>query len=187
MRVLLFTGAKIDIIASFIYICVKIRNWTMDALSIFAIILGAVGLVGSFLPVLPGPPISWIGLLLVYFSATAKDGVTMGALVVALIFATVVTVMDYVLPSVLTKLAGGHKSGSMGAFIGMILGIFFTPVGMVLGSFLGALVAELMVEKQDLAGAFSAAMGTFVSFILTTGIKAIYCVVILWVILVKIF
>lgn len=159
----------------------------MDTLSIFAIILGVFGLVGSFLPVLPGPPLSWVGLLLVYFSATANDTVTTGALVVTLLIAVVVTVMDYVLPSVLTKLAGGHKSGSMGAFIGMIAGIIFTPIGMVLGSFLGALIAELVAEKQDLAGALQAAMGTFISFILTTGVKAIYCVVILWVILVKVF
>ncbi len=159
----------------------------MDAYSIIAIILGVIGLAGSFLPVLPGPPLAWLGLLLVYFSSTAEDPVTVAALAVAGFFAVVVTLMDYVLPSALTKVAGGHKAGSRGAVAGMILGIVFTPVGMVLGSFLGALLAEIVFEKQDLGSALKAAMGTFASFILTTGAKAIYCVILLWTIVAKIF
>lgn len=155
----------------------------MDTLSIFAIILGIIGFIGSFLPVLPGPPLSWLGLLLLFFSDTVGDEISTSALVVTCVIAVVVTVLDFVLPSVFTKIAGGHKSGSTGALIGMILGIVFTPVGMVLGSFLGALIGELVFENQDLASALKAALGTFVSLILTTGIKAIYCIVILWMII----
>lgn len=159
----------------------------MDALSIFAIILGIIGLLGSFLPVIPGPPLGWVGLLLVYFSQTAKDPVSITALAVTGLFAIAVTVLDYILPSAMTKVAGGHKSGSTGAFVGMIIGIFFTPVGMVLGSFLGALAAEFFIERQSLTAALKAAMGTFVSFILTTGLKAIYCAAMIWVIISAIF
>lgn len=159
----------------------------MDALSILAIILGFIGFIGSFLPVLPGPPLSWLGILLLYFSKSANDEISTTALVITCVLAIVVTVLDFVLPSKFTKLAGGHKSGSTGAFIGMILGIVFTPVGMVLGSFLGAFIGELLFENQDLACALKAAFGTFVSLILTTGIKAIYCVVILWMIFARIF
>lgn len=159
----------------------------MDAFSILAIIIGIIGLLGSFLPVIPGPPLGWVGLLLVYFSQTANDPVSVSVLAVTGVFAIMVTVLDYILPSTFTKIAGGHKSGSTGAFVGMILGIFLTPIGMVMGSFLGALAAEFLIERQPLTSALKAAAGTFVSFILTTGLKAIYCVAMLWVTIAAIF
>lgn len=39
----------------------------MSVLEIFAIILAVLGIIGAVIPALPGPPLSWVGLLLLYF------------------------------------------------------------------------------------------------------------------------
>ena len=83
------------------------------------------------------------------------------------------TVLDYVLPARMTRRAGGHKAAERGAAIGMVAGMLFTPVGMVAGSFLGAFLGEYLFEVQDPVTALKAAAGTFLAFLLTTGIKAI--------------
>lgn len=159
----------------------------MDAIGIIAIILAAVGIAGSFLPVLPGPPLSWVALLLVNFSSMAKDEVSTTALIIWLIATIAITVADYVLPSLLTKAMGGHKAAERGAIIGLIIGLFLTPIGMILGSFIGAFLGEFLSEKQDVFASLKAASGTFLSFILTTGIKAIFSAILLWQVLIHLF
>jgi len=159
----------------------------MDAFGIIAIILAVVGIAGGFLPVLPGPPVSWVALLLVFLSASAKDPVSVTALVLWLVIAIIITVMDYIFPSLMTKYTGGHKTAERGAFIGLFAGLVLTPVGMVLGSFIGAFIGELLVGKQDAVSSLKAAFGTFLAFILTTGIKVIYSVIMLWQVLVHLF
>lgn len=151
----------------------------MDIWSICAIVVALVGIVGSVVPVLPGPPISWIGLLLLFFSNTVDTPVGLFALIFCGILATVITVLDFILPSKVVKLFGGHKAAEWGALIGMILGIILTPIGMLLGSFLGALIAELIFEKPGFARSLKAASGAFLAFIVGIGIKLIYGVSIL--------
>ncbi len=159
----------------------------MDALGIIAIVLAVVGVAGGFLPVVPGPPLSWVALLLVYLSDAAKDDVSMTALIVWLILAVIITIADYLLPGVFTRLTGGHKAAEKGATIGLIAGLLFTPIGMVLGSFLGAFIGEYMAERRDVFHALKAATGAFVAFILTTGVKVIFSVILLWQVLVHLF
>jgi len=159
----------------------------MDAFGIIAIILAVIGIAGGFLPVVPGPPLSWVALLLVYFSESAKDELSVAVLVIWLAIAVVITILDYVLPGVLTKFTGGHKAAQRGAMIGLIAGMLLTPIGMILGSFLGAFLGELLVGKQDVTASLKAASGAFLAFILTTGIKVIFSVILLWQVLSNLF
>lgn len=159
----------------------------MDVWSIFAIVVALVGIVGSFVPVLPGPPISWIGFLLLYFSNTVDSPVSLSGLVVCGIVATVITIMDFVLPSKVVKLFGGHKAAEWGALIGMILGIILTPIGMLLGSFLGALIAELIFENTGFGQSLKAASGAFLAFIMGVGIKLFFGVTVMFLIIMHIF
>jgi len=151
----------------------------METLEIFALILGFVGLVGGFLPVLPGPPVSWVALLLIYLTDT-QIGIDSRMLIVWGVVVVVVTVLDYVLPAVFTRLTGGHKAAQHGATIGLVAGMFLTPIGMIAGSFIGAFIGELFTEGQDAFDALKAACGTFFAFILTTGAKVIVSAVILF-------
>jgi len=142
----------------------------MIALQILAVILGIVGLVGCILPVIPGPPLSWVGMLLIYL--THPEGMTLGLLLAWLGIALVVTVLDYVVPSWVTARTGGSKTAARGTFIGMILGIiFFPPWGMIVGSFLGALLSEVIFEGRDVMGSLKPAFGSFIGFLLSTGLK----------------
>ena len=45
----------------------------MVALIVFAIIFAILGIVGSVVPGLPGPPLSWVGMLLAYFAGRVGD------------------------------------------------------------------------------------------------------------------
>ncbi len=151
----------------------------MTALVVIAVILGVVGVLGSILPGLAGPPIGWIGLLLMYFAHTS-DPVSLTALLVWLAVVVVVTAVDYLIPPALTKSFGGHKAASTGAMIGLFAGMFIPPVGMVAGSLIGAFIGELFVTDKGVWASFKAALGTFVGFILTTGLNLILSGLLLW-------
>lgn len=142
----------------------------MLVLKIIAVILGLVGLVGCLLPVIPGPPLSWVGLLLVFL--THPEGMTTSLLIVWLVITVVVTILDYVAPSWITKKTGGSKAAARGTLVGLILGlIFFPPWGMIVGSFLGALIAEVVVNGSEVADSVKPAFGSFLGFLLSTGLK----------------
>lgn len=182
----LFHNAKVLIIFIIVTICepkrfIFARNTgNFMWLAITAVILAILGIIGGILPVIPGPPLSWVALLCAHFAASADDKFSTTALIVWFVLAAVITVMDYLLPGYFAKLTGGHRGAQRGALAGLLIGIIFTPIGMVLGCFLGAFLGELLVERQDVARSLSAAVGAFIAFILTTGIKVIYSVVVLW-------
>ncbi|WP_190810923.1 DUF456 domain-containing protein [Flagellimonas sp. S3867] len=141
------------------------------ALLIIGFLLMLVGILGSFLPVLPGPPISWVGLLLLYLTKAVPDNwwILGGTLVLAL----AVTVLDYVIPAAGTKKFGGSKAGMWGTIVGLLVAIFFPifgPFGIIIWPFVGALVGELM-NKADQKTAMKAALGSFIGFLTGTFMK----------------
>ena len=146
------------------------------ALIVFAVILGIIGIIGSIVPGLPGPPISWAGLLLAFFGRRMTDGgngITLTCLLIWLGITIAVTILDYVIPAQFTKLAGGSKAGSWGAMIGLLVGIIFTAIGMIAGCFLGALIGELVFGKKEAGASFKSALGAFAGVMAGTGIKLI--------------
>ncbi len=148
---------------------------------ILAILAGVIGIAGSILPGLPGTPVSWIGLLLLYvWGNGAAEGLTVKGLIIWGIIVALVSVIDYIVPMYFTKVTGGSKYAERGAMAGLIIGIFLTPVGMILGSFLGAFLAELYYNRQGAGQALKAAIGSFLGFITGTGLKTIVAVLIFW-------
>jgi len=147
----------------------------MTALEIFAIICAVLGVIGSVAPGLPGPPLSWVGLLLVFFAGNRGEyePVTGTFLLVWLGITTLVTILDYVIPGWFAKKTGGHKEASWGAIIGLFAGMFLTPIGMMAGALLGAFIGEFVFAKQDAPSSVKAAIGAFLGFIFGTGIKLV--------------
>ena len=168
------------------------------ALVVIAFILLLVGLIGSIVPALPGPPLSYAGLLLLQWSGYGGFSITF--LVVWGAISVVVTISDYILPAWLTKKFGGSKMAVTGSILGLLAGIFFfPPIGLLVGPFVGALIGELLHNQtqakrrlensgepltsdanvaaySDAAGnvnALVAAFGAFFAFILGTGAKLI--------------
>ena len=135
-----------------------------------AFALGIVGIIGSFLPVIPGPPISWIGLLLMYLRF---DSISPNTLFIWLGITVVVTILDFIIPGWLSKLTGASKAAGWGATIGMIIGIFFTPIGMIILGMLGAFLAEMLFGSKDGVNSFVAAFGAFAGFFFGTFIKLV--------------
>ena len=158
------------------------------AIEIIAVVAGIIGIVGSILPGLPGVPISWLGMLALYIwgngTNSAGDPLSLTLLIVWAVVVIAVTVLDYIVPPIITKKMGGSKYAEKGSIFGMLFGMIFTPIGMILGAFLGALLAELVVAKKKNDEALKAAIGSFLGFILGTGIKTIAAVCIFWYIIV---
>ena len=147
-----------------------------------------IGIAGSILPGLPGTPVSWVGLLLLYIWGNGSDIVgnplTLKALIVWGVVVAIVSVIDYFVPMYFTKVTGGSRYAERGALVGLIAGIILTPVGMILGSFLGAFLFELYYTRKGAGQALKAAFGSFLGFITGTGLKTIVSVIIMWKILV---
>ena len=140
-------------------------------LSLLAVLCAVVGLVGAIVPVLPSSPLSFVGIVLLFFLGESQMQVV--ELVGWGVLMLLLTLFDFVAPSWMAKRGGGTKAGTRGAAIGMLLGLFFQPWGLILGPFLGALVGELVVGTPSRA-ALRIAFYSFVGFLLTTGLKLIY-------------
>lgn len=146
-------------------------------LIILSICLVLLGLVGAVVPGIAGPPFSYLGLLALAF----VKGVDYSAafLVVMGIIAVAVFMLDYLVPVWGTKKFGGTKDGVRGSMIGLVLGLLLTlffPVGFIavlIGPFAGAYIGEKTAGTED-KQALKAAFGSFVGFLLGTGIKLIY-------------
>lgn len=137
--------------------------------AILGVILGIVGIVGSIVPAMPGPPVSWLGMLVMYLRF--REEVTSRELLIWLGVTIAVTVIDYIVPPRITKATGGSKAAVWGSAIGMLLGMFLTPVGMILGGLLGAFIAELLWGSQNGLKSAGAAFGALIGFVVGTGLK----------------
>jgi len=116
--------------------------WKMETLIMIGIgVLLLLGLIGSVIPVLPGPSLSYLGLLLSHFFISKIQVDFVFWLAVLVFF---VTVLDYYLQIYGVKKAGGGKYAIRGSIVGMLLGIFlFPPFGILLGAFIGAYIGAL--------------------------------------------
>jgi len=154
-------------------------------LLLIAFILMIIGMLGSFLPVLPGPPISWVGLLLLYLTNAVPMSYTV--LGVTLFVALLVGILDYIIPAKGTKRFGGSKYGIWGTNIGLIIGILAPiPFGFIIGPFVGAFVGEMINDSKDSKKAFKAATGSFIGFLASTFIKFVVSVVFFGLFLLKV-
>ncbi|MEM6522184.1 MAG: DUF456 domain-containing protein [Bacteroidota bacterium] len=139
-------------------------------LMILAGILMFMGIIGCFLPIVPGPPLSYGGLLLLQFLSEAPF--TTKFMIIWLVITVLVTGLDYVIPAYGTRRYGGSRLGVIGTFVGLIVGLFFIPVGIIAGPLLGALLGEYLAGKES-KEAMRAAWGSFLGFLVGTLIKLV--------------
>ena len=150
------------------------KTFAMDiALAILSGLLLFIGLLGAVLPVIPGPILSWVGILILHFTAYAEFSTTFLTVSAAIVVA--ITALDYLIPIWGTKKFGGTRAGVVGSTIGLIVGLFLGPVGIIFGPFFGALIGELVANKDDFSKALKSATGSFLGFLLGTGLKLVYC------------
>ncbi len=154
-------------------------------LLILAFFFMVAGIIGSFLPFVPGPPLSWLGLLLLYF----VEGIAFNYWFLGSTFfiAAVITILDLILPGIGTKRFGGSRYGFWGATIGLILGIITPiPLGFIAGPFLGAFAGEMIYDSTDRNRAMKAATGSFLGFLTSVLMKFILSLIFLGLFLLKV-
>ncbi|REE27679.1 hypothetical protein DFQ09_101514 [Winogradskyella pacifica] len=148
-----------------------------------ALLLMILGILGSFLPVLPGPLTSWAGLLVLHFTEGVELSHTF--LIVSLVFAVFIYVLDYIIPAIGTKRFGGSRAGMIGTTLGLIIGLLSPiPFGIIIGPFVGALIGEMM-HRNDFNKALKAAFGSLLGFIASTFLKFIVAIIYLGFFIVK--
>lgn len=144
----------------------------------FGIILMTVGIIGCVLPLLPGPPLNYIGLLLLHF--TGRYHFSTEFLVLWAIITAVVYGVDLLIPVWGTKKFGGSKYGIWGSIIGLLAGfLFFPPFGIIIGPFAGAVIGELIAGK-DSGAALKSGFGSFVGFFTGTVFKLVASGMMTW-------
>jgi uncharacterized protein YqgC (DUF456 family) len=122
-----------------------------------------IGILGSIIPILPGPPIAFCGLLLVQFSS--KHPFSIEFLIIFGLLALFSVVIDNILPVYATKKFNGSKKGVWGSAIGLIIGLFFfPPFGIIIGPMAGAFIGEIFDGKSP-NNSVKPAFGSFIGLI----------------------
>ena len=133
-------------------------------LVIISFLLVILGIVGSFIPIIPSPISGWLGLLILHQASFLEAQYYFLAITFAI--AISVFILDYFIPSIGAKKFGGSNAGVIGSTIGLVIGIFlFGPIGILFGSFFGALIGELTVNINNMRIALLAAIGTLIGYL----------------------
>jgi len=149
---------------------------TLDIiLTLLGAILIIVGIVGCIVPVLPGIPLSYVGILLLHFTSQVQFSVEF--LIIWGIVVVAVQLLDYYIPIWGTQRFGGGKKGAWGSMIGVVVGMFILPpFGIIIFPFVGAVIGELIDEKEPRV-ALKAGFGAFVGFLAGTLLKLVVALV----------
>ena len=147
-------------------------------LLIVAVLCGIIGIIGSVIPILPGPALAFFGLLC--SSWTDYSSLSSRTLWIWGIITLIVSILDFFLPGYFSKLMGGTRAGITGATIGVFAGLFFGPVGVILGPLIGAFLGELINNRENLDKAVTVGFGSLVSFLAGSGLKIIISGVMLY-------
>ena len=135
---------------------------------IIGIILCFVGIIGSFIPLIPGPITSFSGLLFLHLTTFVPFDFyfIIGCFTIAIS----VFILDLIIPIVGLKKLGGTKKGLIGATIGLLLGFFIGPIGLISGPFIGALSGELL-NNNGIKKSIKASLGTLIGFLAGVAMK----------------
>ncbi len=152
-------------------------------LIIISAVLIILGIIGSFMPILPGPLTSWFGLFIVNLISSVEIDNTL--LIITFIIAATIFILDSLIPIYGSKYFGATKYGIIGASIGLVIGIITPiPFGILIGPILGALIGELLFNN-DLRKSIKSSIGVLIGFVASSFIKFVISIVYLMIYLVQ--
>ena len=156
------------------------------------LIILLLGIIGCFLPIVPGPPISYVSLLVFHFFTSYDISVT--NLLISALLVIVVTVFDLWVQVYGVKKFGGTKKAINGSIIGLLLAILIpvfsmfipvlsfllpiVPFLIIFGPFLGAFIGA-QIDEDDINKSLKIALGALAGFILGTLLKFLVCIYIM--------
>ena len=155
----------------------------IKVLFIIAFVLLFLGLLGSMIPGLPGPPLSYIGILLIHFFTGTQFSTSfllIWAVIVILVF-----LLDYFMQVWGVKKFGGGRRAILGTFLGLFMGLLFPPVGLLIGPFCGAFIGALLEVQDDNTRALKVAIGSFIGFVTGTILKLVVSSVLFYYAIIK--
>lgn len=160
-------------------------------MSTLLIIIGIVfliaGIIGAILPVIPGPPLSFIGMLFIHYSSDLYSFKPLTLVIYGIVSITIL-VLDYIIPAMGTKKYGGTKYGTWGSTIGLLIAVVIFPIlgivlgpfgiiGIILGPFAGAYIGEIIGGKNH-DDALKSGLGSFYGFLAGTFLKLAYAIIV---------
>jgi uncharacterized protein YqgC (DUF456 family) len=134
-----------------------------------AILLIAVGAVGTVVPVLPGALIVFLGMLLAAW-LDEFERVGPWTLAVLAILTVLVYLVDFAGGAVGAQRLGASRRAVWGAALGALIGIFFGLPGILIGPFAGAVLGEYSVQR-NLRKAGKAGAGAWLGLALAAAAK----------------
>ena len=152
-------------------------------LIIISAVLIILGIIGSFMPILPGPLTSWFGLFILNLISSVE--IDSALLIITFIIAITIFILDSLIPIYGSKYFGATKYGIIGASIGLVIGIITPiPFGILIGPILGALIGELLFNN-DLRKSIKSSIGVLIGFVASSLIKFVISIVYLMIYLVQ--
>jgi len=138
-----------------------------------------VGVVGTLLPILPGAPVIWLGML-VYGLIAGFENLNSYFFIGQGLLALAVMGVDYLFTAMGSHYFGGSKAALWGAAAGLLVGLLFFPIGLLIGPFLGAAIADLIFRRST-DQAIKAGVGASLGFWSALPIKLILeAIMIIW-------
>ena len=123
------------------------------------------GVIGSLIPVIPGPLLAYLGLLALHATEQAQvDGLILFA-----ILTLAVAAIEYFLPLYVGRKLGATRAGTYGGILGTLIGLLFMPLGILVGPMMGALAFETMTKRgvgPALKASVGVLLGTVLNFVL---------------------
>lgn len=154
---------------------------------IIAITLIIIGIIGTVLPAIPGLIASYCGLLLYKFGTDNDLSNTYLWIFGGLVLLSMV--LNYLIPAKLNRKYGGTRWGSVGSFVGAIIGLFFIPVpfGFLIGMLGGVFIAELIHDKSDSKKAWGSTKGALIGFLYSASFNLIIGFAMLSIVVINLF
>jgi uncharacterized protein YqgC (DUF456 family) len=136
---------------------------------ILAVVLVVTGIAGTVLPMLPGVPLVFAGLLL---AAWADGFYAVGWPVLAVlgVLTLVSLVVDIGASSIGARRAGATRAATMGAALGALVGVFFGLPGLLIGPFAGAALGQFLA-RRDVLEAGRVGAGAWIGFLVGSAAK----------------
>ena len=156
-------------------------------MDLLLIIISAVliisGIIGSFMPILPGPLTSWFGLFILNLISSIEIDSTL--LIITFIIAITIFILDSLIPIYGSKYFGATKYGIIGASTVDVIGIIAPiPFGILIGPILGALIGELLFNN-DLKKSIKSSIGVLIGFVASSFIKFVTSIVYLMIYIIQ--
>jgi uncharacterized protein len=119
-------------------------------------------LIGTVVPIIPEAPLIVVGMV-IYGLIAGFDNLGFSFFVGQIILALAVIGVDYLTTAIGSRYFGGSKAAMWGSALGLLIGLFFFPIGLLIGPFLGAAVADFIFRRQT-GQAFRSGVGASLGF-----------------------